>query len=164
MKRITVNVSKKYDVLIGNGILADADLLIKEVTKTRKVALITDDIVEKLFCKSLQSDLQNRGFEVDKFVFKNGESSKNIETLSAILEFLAENNFKRNDTIIAMGGGVVGDISGLAAAMYMRGIGFIQIPTTLLAMVDASIGGKTAIDLKHGKNLAGAFWQPNLVI
>lgn len=164
MKRIIVNVSKKYDVFIGNGILTASISLIREVVKTSRVAIITDDIVDKLYADCLQSDLLKQGFKAIKFVFKNGEEYKKIETLSEILEFLAEKNFKRNDAVIALGGGVVGDISGLAAAMYMRGINFIQIPTTLLSMVDASIGGKTAIDLKHGKNLAGAFWQPRLVI
>jgi 3-dehydroquinate synthase len=138
--------------------------LLKEVIGSNKTAIITDDIVDKLYSKSLIEELKANGFETYKYVFSNGEESKNINTLSDILEFLAENNFKRNNSLIALGGGVVGDITGLSAAIYMRGINFIQIPTTLLAMVDASIGGKTAIDLKHGKNLAGAFWQPSLVI
>ncbi len=164
MKKITVNISKKYDVVLGYSLLDSIENLIGEITSFKKSVIITDDIVNKLYAPQLELNLKKNGFETYKYVFTNGEKSKSINTLSDILEFLAEHNFKRNDFLIALGGGVVGDITGLAASLYMRGIGFVQIPTTLLAMVDASIGGKTAIDLKHGKNLAGAFWQPSLVI
>ena len=164
MKTIHLNVSKPYDVLLAGGLINRVDELIKPFCKDRNVAIITDDIVDGLYGDFLSSKLIKSEYSVVKYVFQNGEASKNIHTLSAILEFLAENNFKRNDYLIALGGGVVGDITGFAAATYMRGINFIQIPTTLLAMVDASVGGKTAIDLKAGKNLAGAFWQPSLVI
>lgn len=108
--------------------------------------------------------LSDAGFETFKFVFPHGEKSKNISTFSSILEFLAESGLTRTDALVALGGGVVGDVAGFAAASYLRGIDFIQIPTTLLACVDSSVGGKTAIDLKAGKNLAGAFYQPKLVI
>lgn len=164
MKNLTVNISKKYDVVLGYSLLDSTINYIKEIVSGKKLAIITDDIVDNLYSDKIDKNLKKNNFEISKFVFRNGESSKNINTLSDILEFLAECNFKRNDIIIALGGGVVGDITGLAASLYMRGIKFIQIPTTLLAMVDASIGGKTAIDLKNGKNLAGAFWQPSLVI
>lgn len=164
MKTIHLNASKSYDILIDNGLFNQVFSLIEPFCKDCNVAIITDDIVDKLYGEQLLKQLKQNGYSVVKYVFPNGEASKNINTLSNILEFLAENNFKRNDYLIALGGGVVGDITGLASAIYMRGISFIQIPTTLLAMVDASVGGKTAIDLKAGKNLAGAFWQPSLVI
>ena len=164
MKTIHLNVSKSYDVLIDNGLFNQVFSLVEPFCKDCNVAIITDDIVDKLYGEQLLIQLNQNRYSAVKYVFPNGEASKNINTLSNILEFLADNNFKRNDCVVALGGGVVGDIAGLASAIYMRGISFIQIPTTLLAMVDASIGGKTAIDLKAGKNLAGAFWQPSLVI
>ena len=164
MKTIHLNASKSYDILIDNGLFNQVFSLIEPFCKDRSVAIITDDIVDKLYGEQLLKQLKQNEYSVVKYVFLNGEASKNINTLSNILEFLADNNFKRNDYIIALGGGVVGDIAGLASAIYMRGISFIQIPTTLLAMVDASVGGKTAIDLQAGKNLAGVFWQPSLVI
>lgn len=164
MRTIHLNASRPYDVLIGNGLISQIFSLIEPFCKGCKSAIITDDIVDNLYGEQLFKQLQRNGYSVFKYVFLNGETSKNINTLSNILELLADNNFNRNDYIIALGGGVVGDIAGFASAVYMRGISFIQIPTTLLAMVDASIGGKTAIDLKAGKNLAGAFWQPSLVI
>ncbi len=164
MNRMHINVSKPYDVIIGRGLINETASLIESVCISKRVAVITDDIVDGLYSQNVVNQLKNNAFDVFKFVFTNGEQSKNINTLSDILEFLASNEFKRNDTIIALGGGVVGDIAGLSAALYARGIRFIQIPTTLLAMVDASIGGKTAIDLKAGKNLAGCFWQPSIVI
>lgn len=164
MKAIHLNASKPYDILIDSGLFNQVFSLIEPFCKGRNIAIITDDIVDKLYGEQLLEQLKQNDYSTIKFVFPNGEVSKNINTLSDILEFLASNNFKRNDFIIALGGGVVGDIAGLASAIYMRGISFIQIPTTLLAMVDASVGGKTAIDLKAGKNLAGSFWQPSLVI
>lgn len=164
MKTLHLHVSKPYDVLLESGLIKRTYKLIEPFCKGRNVAIITDDIVDRLYGESLLRQLKESGYSVVKYALPNGELSKNINTLSNILEFLAENNFKRNDYMIALGGGVPGDITGLASAIYMRGIGFIQIPTTLLAMVDASVGGKTAIDLKAGKNLAGAFWQPSLVI
>lgn len=162
MKTIRVNVSKPYDVLIGRRL--DIPKLIKPACPSMRVVIVTDDIVSKLYLSNLEDRLCSDGFETFTYIFPNGEQSKNIETLSGILEFLAENHIRRNDLLIALGGGVVGDITGLAAAIYMRGISVVQIPTTLLAAVDSSVGGKTAIDLKNGKNLAGAFWQPSMVI
>ena len=164
MNRIRINVSKPYDVVIDRGLIRTILPLIEPVCSGKNIAVITDDIVDGLYGQAIINQLKGKDFDVCKFVFPNGEQSKNIDTLSDILEFLANNEFKRNDTIVALGGGVVGDIAGLSAALYARGIRFIQIPTTLLAMVDASIGGKTAIDLKAGKNLAGSFWQPSLVV
>lgn len=164
MDKISVNVSKKYDILVGRGVIDNAHAIISNYCPKGKIAIVTDDIVDGLYGNKLLNSLIEAGYVACKFVFENGEKAKCFKTLSEILEFLAIHSFKRDDCLIALGGGVVGDITGLSAALYMRGIKFIQIPTTLLAMVDASIGGKTAVDLKAGKNLAGAFWQPSLVV
>lgn len=164
MKTVEVNASKSYNIVIGSGILKDCGKMIKEVTTASKIAVITDDIVDSLYADAVKTTLEESGFEVVKFVFPNGEKSKNIKTFASMLEFLATNELTRTDAVVALGGGVVGDMAGFSAACYLRGIDFIQIPTTLLACVDSSVGGKTAIDLTAGKNLAGAFYQPNLVI
>ncbi len=164
MKQVEISTGKSYKVLIGNGILSDSGRLIAEVSHAKIAAIVTDDMVNSLYADSLETSLKAAGFDTVRFVFPNGESSKNINTYSEMLEFMAENHLTRSDLIVALGGGVVGDMAGFAAATYLRGIDFVQIPTTLLAMVDSSVGGKTAIDLNAGKNLAGAFYQPSLVI
>lgn len=164
MTEIKVSASRNYSVLIGSGLLKNAGEYIKEFCKNNVAAVITDDIVDGFYYEVLERSLNEKGITAVKFVMKNGESSKNAENFIAILNFLAENRLTRSDLVIALGGGVVGDIAGFAAATYLRGIKFIQIPTTLLAMVDSSVGGKTAIDLEMGKNLAGAFYQPSLVL
>lgn len=158
MKEVKVTASNPYSVLIGAGIMKDFKALCSDIISDKKLAVITDDTVDELYFDKLGLN------GALKFVFPHGEESKNMNTLSDILEFLADNNFTRSDVLIALGGGVVGDITGFAAAVYMRGINYIQVPTTLLAMVDSSVGGKCAVDLHHGKNLAGAFHQPKRVI
>lgn len=132
--------------------------------KACRAALISDDKVYSIYGEKVKNNLTGAGFDVCSYVFPNGEASKNLNTFSDILEFLAENHLTRTDIIVALGGGVTGDIAGFCAAVYLRGIDFVQIPTSLLAAVDSSVGGKTAVDLKGGKNLAGAFHQPVLVI
>lgn len=164
MKKIRVKTSKPYDVLIERGSIENCGRYIAEIAKTERAAIITDDIVEKLYGDTVIKSLKENGFECELFSFKNGEASKSLSVLSDIYDFLSESNITRNDLVIALGGGVVGDITGFAAATFLRGIDFVQIPTTLLAQIDSSVGGKTAIDLKCGKNLAGAFKQPVLVI
>ncbi len=164
MKTIRVNASSSYDVVIERGILKDCGKLIADVTKSRKTVIITDDIVEALYCNTVEKSLAENGFSFSRFVFPNGEASKNSETLNEIYDFLAKNEITRKDIIIALGGGVTGDMAGYAAATYLRGVEFVQIPTTLLAQIDSSVGGKTAIDIPAGKNLVGAFKQPALVI
>lgn len=164
MKTVEVDAAVRYNIVIDKGILPKSGDMIKEVTSAERVAVITDDTVDKLYSDVVMKSLSDAGFETFKFVFPHGEKSKNISTFSSILEFLAESGLTRTDALVALGGGVVGDVAGFAAASYLRGIDFIQIPTTLLACVDSSVGGKTAIDLKEGKNLAGAFYQPKLVI
>lgn len=164
MKTVEVDAAVRYNIVIDKGILPKSGDMIKEVTSAERVAVITDDTVDKLYSDVVMKSLSDAGFETFKFVFPHGEKSKNISTFSSILEFLAESGLTRTDALVALGGGVVGDVAGFAAASYLRSIDFIQIPTTLLACVDSSVGGKTAIDLKAGKNLAGAFYQPKLVI
>lgn len=164
MTKIRVNASKPYDVVIGKGLLAQAGRLVAEVVKGRKAVIVTDDIVNGLYAEKFVKSMTEAGFTVDIFVFPNGEESKCHKTLMELYDFLAEKNITRSDLLVALGGGVVGDLTGFAAATYLRGIDYVQIPTTLLAQVDSSVGGKTAVDIGAGKNLVGAFKQPDIVI
>ena len=164
METVRVRASKSYDILIGSGILGGIGSHVREICAGKTAAVITDDIVERLYFQTVESSLIDSGYRVIKFVIQNGESSKNAANYLSIMDFLAENGFTRKDVVVALGGGVVGDLAGFAAATYMRGTRFVQIPTTLLAAVDSSVGGKTAIDLESGKNLVGAFFQPDFVL
>ena len=165
MKTIKVQASTTYDIVIGEGLLAKTgDYCRKALGKPCRLCLVTDDKVAPLYLESVRESLEQAGFDVFYYVFPNGEGSKNTETLVELLEILAENRLTRSDALVALGGGVVGDLTGFAAAVYLRGIRFIQIPTTLLAAVDSSVGGKTGVDLQAGKNLMGAFHQPSLVL
>ena len=165
MKTITVNASKTYDVTIGSGLLSAVGETVRNVTTAAKAAIISDSNVFPLYGTTVRDSLLKCGFEeVVDFVFPAGEESKNGNTYLSILEFLAANHITRSDCLVALGGGVVGDITGFAAATYLRGIDYVQVPTTVLAAVDSSVGGKTAIDLNTGKNLVGAFYQPKAVI
>lgn len=165
MKTIHVEASKSYDILIGSGLLKDAgNQLLSLLKKPCKVVIISDSNVFPIYGESLENSLNCAGFTATHYVFPAGESSKNGCTYLNILNFLAETRMTRSDTLVALGGGVVGDMCGFAAATYLRGVSYVQIPTTLLAMVDSSVGGKTAIDLPAGKNLVGAFYQPKLVL
>ena len=164
MKTVTVSASRRYDILIERGLLRRAGELVRGVTNAGTVMLVSDDSVWPLYGETVQKSLVDAGFSVCRFVFPHGESSKCAKTYLALLDALCENRLTRADAVVALGGGVVGDLTGFAASTYLRGIGFIQIPTTLLAMVDSSVGGKTAIDLPAGKNLAGTFYQPWLVL
>ena len=164
MKTITVRTSSPYDIIIERGSLDICGKFISSALKSKKTVIITDDIVNNLYAQRLVKSLADYDIQADVFVFPNGEHSKNLNTLSDIYDFLCEKNITRSDFLIALGGGVVGDITGFAAASFLRGIDFVQIPTTLLAQIDSSVGGKTAVDIKGGKNLVGAFKQPALVI
>ena len=164
MKTVTVNASTSYPILIGEGLLDRAGTLCAEQIGVCRVCVVTDDTVHALYYERLSRSLTEAGYEIHPFVIPHGESSKSTESLVALLEFCAEHRLTRSDALIALGGGVVGDLCGFAAAVYLRGVRFVQIPTTVLAMVDSSVGGKTAVDLRAGKNLAGAFHQPSLVI
>lgn len=164
MRTVTVKTAKEYDILIGSGLLQTLGSELKKRISPCKIALITDSNVEKLYGAKAVSSIEEAGYETCQFTFPAGEGSKNIQTLSEILEFLADQEMTRHDVIVALGGGVTGDMAGFAAAVYQRGMDFVQVPTTLLASVDSSVGGKTAIDLEGGKNMAGAFHQPVLVL
>ena len=164
MEKVTVNASTNYDILIDKGIIDNCGELIRNVKPKGKCAVITDDNVDKFYGERVMRSLRSAGIETAKFVFPHGEASKNHSTLLDIYGFLAENGFTRSDYIAALGGGVVGDTAGYAAATYMRGIDFVQIPTTVVSQADSSVGGKTAVNIKAGKNLVGLFHQPRLVI
>lgn len=165
MKKLTIHASRTYEMLIGEGILSDAGVFCKEALGgICRLCIVSDDTVAELYLNTLKSSLEREGFAVESFVFPHGEASKSTETLVALWEHLAEHRLTRSDALIALGGGVVGDLCGFAAATFLRGIRFVQIPTTLLAAVDSSVGGKTAVDLRAGKNLVGAFHQPSIVI
>lgn len=164
MRSVTVKTSATYEVLIGSGLLQKAGEAVKKVISPCKAAIVTDSTVVHLYEETVRKSLTEAGFSVCTFVFPTGEASKNIHTLSHLLEFLAKEEMTRTDLIVALGGGVTGDLAGFGAAVYLRGISFVQIPTTFLAAIDSSVGGKTAVDLEAGKNLAGAFYQPKLVL
>jgi len=163
VKSIKVSASKEYSVLIGGGILPHVGENVAIACGGEKAALVTDDVVDKIYGNTVEQSLQAAGYKAVKFVFTHGEQSKNIETYNALLNALAEANLTRSDVVVALGGGVVGDLAGFVAATYLRGVRFAQIPTTLLAMVDSSVGGKTAVNLTAGKNKVGAFYQPDIV-
>lgn len=160
---VRVNTSRDYDVLIGAGLLKSLGSRVMELGFTR-VCVVSDSNVWPLYGQHVLDSLEVAGIAHSHYLIPAGEHSKNPENLLKLLEHLAEHGITRSDCVIALGGGVVGDLSGFAAAIYMRGIPYIQVPTTLLAAVDSSVGGKTAIDLPGGKNLAGAFWQPAMVL
>ena len=164
MSVIQVSASRCYDVRIESGLLANAAEHIAAVGGVCTAAVVSDDTVFSLYGNKLCANLQASGFRVVSFVFPHGEQSKNLSVYAELLNFLAENRLTRTDCLVALGGGVVGDLCGFAAATYLRGVSFVQIPTTLLAAVDSSVGGKTAVDLPAGKNLVGAFYQPSLVL
>lgn len=164
MIKTTVDASIKYDILTERRILSRAGDFIKDVIPECRILMITDDNVDKFYAKTVTDSLETNGYSVMKYVFPHGENNKSIENFERILEFAAENHLTRSDAIVALGGGVCGDLAGFVAASYLRGIKFVQIPTTYLAAIDSSVGGKTAVNLKNGKNLAGAFHQPSIVI
>ncbi len=165
MNTVHVSASINYDVQIGRHLLPQLGELLQKVTKAQKLAIVSDSHVWPLYGSAVEQSLANAGYtDTLSYVFPAGEASKCGQTYLALLNFLAENQLTRSDCLIALGGGVVGDLTGFAAATYLRGIDFVQVPTTVLAAVDSSVGGKTAIDLPAGKNLVGAFYQPKLVV
>ena len=164
MITVPVETSNKYDVIIGNGIISHIGKFASKIQDPCVAVIISDSNVWPLYGQVVEKSMQQAGYTVIHYTFPAGETSKNTNTYFSILEFLAINKITRSDLILALGGGVTGDMAGFAAATYLRGISYIQIPTSLLAMVDSSVGGKTAIDLPAGKNLVGAFYQPKLVL
>ena len=162
LEKIAVGASRPYDVFIGKGALELLSNLVRK--RGGKFAVVSDTNVAPLHLSRVADLVKSSGGEALSHVIAAGEASKNISTLSDILAFFAENELDRRDCVIALGGGVVGDISALAAALYMRGIDYVQLPTSLLAAVDSSVGGKCAVDMPQGKNLVGVFKQPSLVL
>lgn len=163
-QEIQVRTHPAYPVSIGPGLLQICGRRLRETVPPCRMAVVTDSTVGPLYLERVRDSLEAAGYAVSMAVFPAGEENKRIETLSGILEFLAGEHLTRSDCLIALGGGVVGDMAGFAAACYLRGIRYVQMPTTLLSAVDSSVGGKTAIDLEAGKNLAGAFLQPAAVL
>ena len=163
MTTIHVPVSHPYDVCIQPGSLAGLGAHLLTIHKPCTVAIISDDTVLPFYGNTVAESLRAAGFTVVSYAIPSGESAKNLQTYGEVLTFLAQNHLTRTDLVAALGGGVVGDLAGFAAATYQRGIDYVQIPTTILSAVDSSVGGKTAVDLTVGKNLVGAFHQPILV-
>lgn len=163
--RLTVNGAVPYEVCVENGALGRLGALLSgSLSGAEKVLTVSDDTVDALYGKRAEKALRDAGFAVSRFSFPHGEQSKTAVTWLSVLNALAAADFSRKDAVIAIGGGVTGDMAGFAAASWMRGIRFVQVPTTLLSAVDAGIGGKTAVDLPAGKNLIGAFHDPAAVI
>ncbi|MBR1673256.1 MAG: 3-dehydroquinate synthase [Fretibacterium sp.] len=164
MRTQRVNVGKGYDVKIGKGLLTQCGGEVAGVLGPCSIAVVTDANVGGLYLERCLTSFEEAGIRATAFTFPAGEGAKTLSTLSDILEALASSGLTRADGVVALGGGVTGDMAGFAAGCYMRGVRFVQLPTTLLAAVDSSVGGKTAVDLRAGKNLAGLFHQPSLVL
>jgi len=164
MERVDVNLGKdSYEIKIQRGSLRKLGESLKEIYKGEKLALVTDSNVNEIYGEKIIKILENSGYAVCKVVIPAGEESKNLRTLEKIYDELIESGIKRGNLILSFGGGVVGDITGFAAATLYRGVDYIQIPTTLLSQVDSSVGGKVAVDSRHGKNLIGNFYHPKAV-
>lgn len=167
MDNIHVNlkqyVDNSYDIVIGTGLLGDAVKDIARKLKRARYLVVTDSNVESLYGNRMLQLLQDEGLDADMISFPAGERYKNRDTKEAVEDYMLERKFGRDSAVIALGGGVVGDLAGYVAATYMRGLPYVQVPTTLVACVDSSVGGKTAVDTVHGKNLIGAFHQPEAV-
>ena len=166
MKTLTVALpGREYDIIIERGLLDAAGTHCRTVLpKARRLAVVTDGNVAPLYLERVKQSLETAGFAVKGITVPAGESSKSLEQLGRLYDEMLSFGLSRTDAVVALGGGVVGDLAGFAAATVLRGVDFVQIPTTVLAQVDSSVGGKVAIDLPAGKNLAGAFWQPKLVL
>lgn len=164
MRTVIVGLGERaYPIHIGEGLLARADLFLPHLPQ-RKVSVVTNTTVSSLYLEKFSATLRSAGLEIVSIVLPDGEEHKNWQTLNSIFDALLSNRCERKSAILALGGGVVGDLAGFAAASYQRGVPFIQVPTTLLAQVDSSVGGKTAINHPLGKNMIGAFYQPRMVL
>lgn len=164
MECIDIGASRRYTVYIEDGLRRRAGELCRTVVSGDRMLLLTDETVGGLYLQQVKQSLEAAGFAVTPYVVTPGETSKSVSTYLDVIEALAAGGFTRSDAVVALGGGVVGDLGGFCAATYRRGIGFVQMPTTLLACVDSSVGGKTAVNLPQGKNLLGTFYQPWLVL
>lgn len=153
-----------YDILVGPGLIANAGAHLKPLLRRGRVAIVTDETVAKFHLPALKASLDAEGIRHDTMILPAGEATKRFDELQRVAEWLLEIGIERGDLVIALGGGVIGDLTGFAASIVRRGVDFAQIPTTLLSQVDSSVGGKTGINTSHGKNLVGAFYQPRLVL
>jgi len=164
MKIIDVGLGKRsYPIMVAAGLLGAIGRDLRQRAVAKRYVVIADDRVAALYGKALMESLTGEGINCDLLTFPHGEASKNMATIASLASSLAQLGVDRKDCLIALGGGVTGDITGFVAAIYMRGIPFVQVPTTLLAQVDSSVGGKTGVDIPEGKNLVGAFYQPRAV-
>ena len=160
---LTVNLGENsYPIYIKSGILANAETFVAQVFHGKRIMIISDDHVFPIYGQKLVKALPS--YECRSLILPHGELTKSFQSLPRIYAALLENNITRSDLVIALGGGVIGDLAGFAAASYLRGVNLVQIPTSLLAQVDSSVGGKVAVDLPQGKNLVGAFFHPKLVL
>ncbi|MEQ8283645.1 MAG: 3-dehydroquinate synthase [Parvibaculum sp.] len=165
IRKVVVDLGeRRYDILVGAGLIADAGTHLKPLLRRARIAVVTDETVARLHLPALQESLDVAGIYHDTIVLPQGESTKSFAQLEKLTEWLLETGIERGDIVVALGGGVIGDLTGFAAAILRRGVDFVQIPTTLLSQVDSSVGGKTGINTRQGKNLAGAFHQPRLVL
>ena len=165
IRKVVVDLGeRRYDILVGAGLIADAGTHLKPLLRRARIAVVTDETVARLHLPALQESLDVAGIHHDTIVLPQGESTKSFAQLEKLTEWLLETGIERGDIVVALGGGVIGDLTGFAAAILRRGVDFVQIPTTLLSQVDSSVGGKTGINTRQGKNLAGAFHQPRLVL
>lgn len=161
---LTIHTNQPYFVVSEPGSLSNIGTSCATILPPGKICIVTDDHVDLLYADTVAKSLEDAGFSVHKIVFPPGEHSKSLTSVGILLDFLSEKEFTRSDGVLALGGGVIGDLSGFAASIFLRGLPVIQVPTTLLAAVDSSVGGKTGVNLASGKNLAGTFWQPSLVV
>ncbi|MEG2038419.1 MAG: 3-dehydroquinate synthase [Oscillospiraceae bacterium] len=164
MNTVRINTGKPYDVIVGSGLLSQLPEFLKQYSHSTRMMIVTDSNVAPLYLKRTEDILSNAGYPVFSFIFEAGENSKCLSTVEKLYSKMSQSNITRTDLVIALGGGIVGDLAGFAAATFLRGIDFVQVPTTLLAAVDASVGGKTAVNTPEGKNLIGAFHQPVLTV
>ncbi len=166
MKNLRIDLdSRAYDIQFGQNLLSKSGEYIKKVLpKAKKLVIVTDENVAKLYAEEVRKSLENCDFLVETTVLEAGEHTKSLKNLEKLYDNFTDFGLTRTDAVIALGGGVIGDLAGFAAATILRGVDFVQIPTTLLSQVDSSVGGKVAINLPAGKNLVGAFWQPKLVL
>ena len=164
MRTLHTAASRPYDIVIGPGLLKEAGERSRRINCGVRVLLVSDSNVAPLYADTVAESYAAAGYRVTRFVFPAGEESKRLSTIAALYEQLAADGLTRADLIAALGGGVTGDMAGFAAATWLRGIDFVGLPTSLLAQVDSSVGGKTGVDIPQGKNLVGAFWPPRLVL
>lgn len=165
MRTLTVNLgARSYPIHLGEGLLARAGDLLRQAGCGGKVGIVTNPKVAGLYLGAVEPSLRGCGFDVATIVIPEGEEHKNLDSLAAVFDRLIAERFDRRSWVVALGGGVIGDVAGFAAATFLRGIPYVQVPTTLLAQVDSSVGGKTGINHREGKNLIGAFYQPRLVL